>query len=441
MINQLHYWIQKVIKNHGISKLNDIQIESYNSISKNKNTIGIAPTGTGKTYAFLLPLLMNINVELGLQSIIILPTKELARQIHNNLVKFKEENSKLKTKLIIGGESINLQINALKAQPHIIVCTPNRLLELIKLDRTLFNLLNFKYLILDEADMLLDLGFFGYIDNIFNFLTKSKIEFQKIAYSATFHDLLSNKLSKYFKNTNIINKSTKLDNRHSIEHILIENYDKKHSLSILLNTINPYLCLIFANEKKDVDYIYNFLKEQNRNVIKIHGGLKSRERKNNFNNIKNIKYQYVVCSDLLSRGLDIQGASHIISWDIPNQIEWYIHRSGRTGRSKYTGYSYILSNGNDDKQIKKINEKGIKFKFFKISNNQLKETKSKKIHNKLQKSIEEINEIKKVALSKKIKPNYKKKRQEEIKKISKKYKRKAIDYQIKKKTNIKLTNK
>lgn len=441
MTEKLFPWIQTVLKKNNITNLNEIQIQSFNSINIKKNTIGISATGTGKTYAFLLPILMNINFDSKTQAIIILPTKELARQIHNKLVDFKKEKSDLRTSLIIGGESINSQIESIQKIPHIIVATPNRLIEIIKSNKQLFNFTDLKFLVLDEADMLLDLGFFNLVDQIFNFLSDCKIEFQKIAYSATFHDLLSRKLSKYFKNTNIIDHSTKLDTRSSIEHVIIENKDKKHSLSILLNTINPYLCLIFANEKKDVEEIYKFLKEQKRNVIKLHGGLKSRERKINFNNIKNIKYQYVVCSDLLSRGMDIDGSSHIISWNIPDQSEWYIHRSGRTGRSKYTGYSYILSDGNDEKQINKLIEKGINFSVFKIKNNTLSKVQTKKRNYKKPISQEEINEIKKVRLNKKIKPNYKKKRKEEIKKISSKYKRKTIDAKIKKKTNLKAMQK
>lgn len=423
-------WIKKTLSDNKIKEFTEIQEKSINKLSKNHNFIGISYTGTGKTLAFLIPILNKINLEKGLQTIIILPTRELARQINNVLNSFKKNQEKLNSKLIIGGESINKQKNLLKTNPQIIITTPDRFLEILKTNYSNLNFSDLKNIILDEADMLLDLGFFNSIDKIISFLDKNG-DIQKIAFSATFHELLSKKLSKYFKNTEIVNLTKKKEVKKNIEHFIIDNHDKFHSLSTLLNEINPYFCLIFANKKEEVDEIYKFLKSQKLDVTKIHGGLKNRERKSSYKSIKNNNHQFVVCSDLLSRGLDIDGASHIISWDLPNDIEWYFHRSGRTGRANYSGFSYILTNGKDNKILNKLIEKGISFKWLKIKNNQLINGKKKENAN-IQISDEQKNEIVKIfQKKKKKKPGYKKRQKEEIKKINQKYRKKAITEKMK----------
>ena len=157
--------------------------------------------------------------------------------------------------------------------------------------------------------MLFDLGFSEQIITIFN-IFKNIDEIQKMAFSATIHDMLSQQLKIFFKDTKIITTKD-VYKKENITNLLIKTKDKYHALSVIINQINPYLCLIFANTKKTADLVYKYLLEQNRNVINLHGGLKTRERKNNYRDIKNLKYQYVVCSDLASRGLDIDGASQI----------------------------------------------------------------------------------------------------------------------------------
>lgn len=425
-------WIQKTLNQLKIDKLTEIQEESIKLLPNKNNFIGVSYTGTGKTLAFLLPILNNLELNDKLQSIIILPTRELARQIFQVISIFKKNQNLLNAKLLIGGESINKQIDSLKTNPQIIITTPDRFLDILKENYTNMNFSYLNNLVLDEADMLLDLGFFSQIDKIISILEQMNSNIQKIAFSATFHEMLSKKLSKYFTNTKIVDTTKKKQTIQNIEHFLINNHDKFHSLSILLNKINPYFCLIFANKKTEVDEIYSFLKKQKRDVIKIHGNLQNRERKISYNNIKNNKYQFVVCSDLLSRGMDIDGASHIISWNLPNELEWYFHRSGRTGRGKYTGYSYILNDNKDLKIINRLFEKGINFKSLKIKNNNLVNDVYK--HNfKLEISEEQKQEINKVYSKKlKKKPGYKKQRKEELSKINKKYRKKAISEKIKK---------
>lgn len=423
--------INKLIKAWIINELDKQHINQYTAIQnltlpltlKNQNVIGISPTGTGKTLAFLIPILNKLTSDENIQAVIIAPTRELARQIQSNINLFKEGDIKIKSSLWIGGEEIEKQINN-AVNSNLVVATPTRFLEIYKT-----NSLNFKFvntLVLDETDMLFDLGFSNQIIEIFN-LFKNINNIQKMAFSATIHDMLSQQLKIFFKDTKIISTKDSYK-KENITNYLIKSKDKYHALSVIINKINPYLCLIFANTKKNADEIYKYLLEQNRNVINLHGGLKTRERKNNYRDIKKLKYQYVVCSDLASRGLDIDGASHVINWDLPDDPSWYLHRAGRCGRNKYTGESYILFNDSDNKKILSLINKGIEFKNLTIKNNQIVPTKEK-LYYKPKINLEQEKEIKLfVAKSKKnIKPGYKKKLKQEIHKIKQKHKRKHIE--------------
>lgn len=427
----LKSWINESLTKQNISEFTEIQKKTLPLSLKGNNLIGIAPTGTGKTLAFLLPILNKIELNNEIQAIIICPTRELARQINSKIDDFKKVNSKLKSVLWIGGEDLNKQVKLASSNNYqIIVSTPKRFIEIINKVPTL----NFKKLstiVLDEADMLLDLGFFPEINSMFERFDKIE-KLQKMAFSATLHDLLSQQLSKYFKNTKIIATQDSIYENSKIKHYLIKNTDKFHTLSVIANQISPYLCLIFVNTKKEADEIYQYFLKQNRSVINLHGGLKTRERKNNYKDIKNLKYQYVVASDLASRGLDIEGASHVISWNLADDPEWYVHRSGRAGRSKYEGISYVLYDEKDNDKLLTLTKKGIKFETLQVKNNTLVKAKIR-LYKKPLINLEQEEEIKQLVKNTKkvVKPGYKKKLKQEIQKIKQKHKRKHIEASVK----------
>lgn len=425
-------WISSSLKNNNIKEFTQIQERSLNLLNEGKNFIGVSPTGTGKTLAYLLPILERIDFTVNkYQAVIVCPTRELARQVFNVLKTFRDEQPDLKTKLWIGGVDLNQLINNAKINfSHIIICTPQRFLEVSNnLPNTLFE--NVHTFVLDEADMLLDLNFYPQIAQI-----TEKLDFEnvyKIAMSATLHNQLNNEINKIFKNTIVVNLNNIDKLMQKINHYVIKTNDKQHALSVILNTINPYFCLIFTNTKTKADEIYKLLLSQNYNVINLHSGLSTRSRKNNYKDIKNQKFQYVVASDLFSRGMDIEGASHIVNYDIPKTPEWYIHRAGRTGRNKYTGISYVLYTNNDQKDFEKILNKKIHFQIKQIKNNELVDSrlnlKKKKIKNEKQEK-----EIRKVVAtnSKIVKPGYKKKLRSKINKIKQKHKREHIEKLVKK---------
>lgn len=417
----------QAIKQAKFTTWTPIQERSLSLANHDKNFLAISPTGTGKTLAYLLPVLNRIDVsQKTIQSIIVVPTRELARQVYNVLKMFKQTLPQLKASLFIGGLDLNKLIHEANYNAgQIVITTPQRFLDIAKeLPNQVFSHVN--SFVLDEADMLMDLNFYPQIHEMIK-----KFDFEhvyKIAASATLHNMLNDELSSLFKNVTVVNLNQQDINQQNVQHYIVKTTDKDHALFVLINQLNPYLCIVFANTTKKADEIYKKMLEAGCDVINLHSKLQSRARKNNFNRVKDHKYQYVVASDLFSRGMDIEGASHIINYDLPETPEWYIHRSGRTGRGKYTGVSYVLFKNTDQDRLQKIINKKINFQVKKIKDNELVDSKldlkpKKKTNEKQEAEIKKV-----ISLSSKVvKPGYKKKLKEKINKIKQKNKRKHIE--------------
>ena len=214
----------------------------------------------------------------------------------------------------------------------------------------------------------------------------------------------------------------------NIDHIMVpcKAKDRKEVLLQLMDFINPYLGIIFCNSKETVDEIAMFLAEKGLKVGKLHGDLDDRNRKQILKRIANLEFKYVVASDIAARGIDIQGVSHVINFDLPKEIEFYIHRTGRTARFDQTGEAYSLYSYQDDTYVKKLQEKGLVVSFMKLSNGTLtKASAPKRQPTKAKTYEEELHQ--KIVLPKKVKPGYKKKRNEQIKKLVSKAKRQHIN--------------
>ena len=421
-------WIYDVMDQLSFKKLTEIQKKTIPLIKNNKNVIGVDKTGTGKTYCFLLPIFDRIDYSINkLQSIIILPTRELAKQIYNKSQIFKKNCKNLTISLLVGGvDNEQKMISLSKNSPHILIGTPKKIFEFFNTYKVDFNYLN--SIVLDEADMLIDLGFFGLIDTIFKQI-KNFENIQKIAFSATLHEMLSAQLSKYLKNVNIVDLSVNIWKHQKIEHNLIHFQGQKIDvLKSLINVINPYFCIIFANHKKTVDEIYSFLYSENKSVLKLHGGLTSRERKNAFKEIQKNNLNFLVATDVASRGIDIEGVSHVISYDLPKEDIWYIHRSGRTGRFYNYGTSYVFFDKNNQHIIKRLQKKGINWINKKFYKNEFIDFDYVLKNKKKKETIVDV-EIKKIiqTANKKVKPNYKKKIELQIKEVKRKAKRQRIE--------------
>lgn len=424
-INYFNNNINNALKKLGFENLTKIQSESIPYILDSQNLVVVSQTGTGKTYAYLLPILQKIDfLSNTLQAIIILPTRELARQVYSKLIFFKEFINNLKFNLLIGGVDKNKKT---KSDFQILVCTPQKLNEYFVLNKSIFN--NLKYLVLDEADMLLDMGFFPVINDFFLHI-KNFDNITKIALSATLHEALAIQIKKYFKNTKIVDVTQNIWINENITHYAI-HYGSNNKLDVfksLIKSFNPYFCIVFVNTKKDVEKIFQLIYEFEKNTIALHGGLESRQRKNTYKLLEQQKPKFLVATDLASRGIDIDGASHIISYDMPTDDIWYIHRSGRTGRNNYIGYSYVFVDSNSQKQILRLQNKGIVWKSLRYNNKNFVDFNYTYQPRKKERTIVD-EQIRKAILMapKKVKPNYKKKLALEISEIKRKAKRARIE--------------
>ncbi len=421
-------WIIDKLNELKIIRLTEIQEKTIPLVLKNNSLIISSQTGSGKTYCYLLPILNKLDFSSNkTQALIVLPTKELVRQVNSKINDFKKNNNQIKNISLIEDKQIN--INNL---PHIVIGTPLKAKEF--LDK--YKIKDLRYFVLDEADMLFDLGFTNIIDEIFK-----KIDSQiliKIACSATLHESLSNKLRKYLKNTKIILNSKSIWVNPNITHNIIYSTnldDHQGTLLKLINIINPFFGIIFCNTKNEVDELYKILKTQNTDIVKLHKDLSINERKKIFKDISNLKYKYLIATDLASRGLDIKGADVVISYSMPADDTWYIHRTGRAGRNGTIGASYVIYNQKNDNQINRLTKKSIKWNFLLIDKQNRLINKNLKLRVKTKLKFDSATnaEIKKIIRlnSKKVKPGYKKKIKQQINKIKQKKKHEYIERQVK----------
>ncbi|QVK06375.1 DEAD/DEAH box helicase [Mycoplasma mycoides] len=404
-------------------------------LKKHQNVIALAHTGTGKTHSFLLPILNNLKLEENdnyVQAVIISPTRELSLQIYQNTKLFLKNNPLINCNLFIGGEDISKNIEQLeKKQPHIVIGTPTRLKELYDLNK--LRLTTTSYFIIDECDMIFDLGFIEDVDYL---ISKINQDVTIGIFSATISQQLSVFCKKYIKNAHFIDDSQNKISTSNVKHILIDTKNKEleQSLIQIINSINPFLCIIFVNQKDEISKIVEILHKNNiKQVAELHGNLQPRLRLSMLKKIQNNEFKYLVATDVASRGVDIKGVSHIISINLPSDLTYYIHRSGRTGRNNSTGYSYIIYNLKNKTQIEELIKKGIEFETKKLIDNQLVNIKTNYKKVKVFKELDaESKQVINKYKNKKVKPNYKKKRKQELDKIKQKIRRKHIKENIEK---------
>ncbi len=400
-------------------------------VYKNVDVIGISQTGTGKTHAFLIPIMDMIDVERDqVQAVITAPTRELATQIYEHAKLFMKHNSELRVSLIIGGSDKQKTIGKLNTQPHIVIGTPGRIKDL-SLDEQALHITTADIFVVDEADMTLE---FGYIEDIDAVLSKMKDNLQMMVFSATIPQMLRPFLQKYMSQPKIIEVDEELTSSRNVSHYLVptkhrERYDV---LKDIMSIIDPYICIIFCNKRTEAAALTHKLREDGVKVGEIHGDLEPRERRQMMRRIKNMDYQYIVATDIAARGIDIDGASHIINMEFPTELDFYIHRSGRCGRGKYTGECYSMYDTTNQQIVQTLEKKGITFEMKELKGSQFVDSKDRekrksrvKHQTELEKKITSI--VKKPT---KVKPGYKKKRQRQIDEMVRKEKRQIIKQDI-----------
>lgn len=438
-------FVEELMKYKGFKELSNIQKEVYPLAIKGKNIIGKSKTGSGKTHAFLFPIMERIDTTSNkLQVVIMAPTRELATQIYNNAIEFVKFNGDLKIKLLVGGVDRKKNIDSVKGDFHIIIGTPGRIKDLA-LDSGIVNVGNVSTIVLDEIDMLFELNFMDDIDAVVSHCKKGA---QMLVFSATIVEGLKPFLKKYMEGASIIDIDDNKTSDNVVHYALdCKERDKLNTLVSLLENINPYVCLIFSSKKTNVDLIYKKLNALGKNVGIIHGDLESRERKQMMKRINNHEFMYIVASDIASRGIDVDSVTHVINYDLPKDKEFYYHRAGRTGRMNNTGVCYTLYNQVDLNYLNELRSNGLELINMEIKNGALKEGKPF-VRERRKRKVNPENNVYEEALNKgisqaysrnratKVKPGYKKKLKEDIAKVRKKVKKAQIKDMYKRKAKM-----
>jgi len=425
---QFKPFIYEALKEKKFEKPTEVQERLIPVIQQNRSVVGQSQTGTGKTHTFLLPLLDKVDpANESAQVVITAPSRELANQIYTAAKQIADfSQPAIRVSNFVGGTDKQRQIDKLKhQQPHVVIGTPGRLLDMIN-EQALFIHKAFAFVV-DEADMTLDMGFLQEVDQIASRLPE---KVQILVFSATIPEKLRPFLKKYLENPVIEEIQPQAIIADSIDNWLIatKGKDRNRLIYQLLTTGHPYMALVFANTKQHVDEISDYLKEQGLKVAKVHGDITPRERKRIMRNIQNMDYQYVVATDLAARGIDIEGVSHVINAEIPNDLEFFIHRVGRTGRNNLEGTAITLYSPQDEEKVAAIEKLGVIFKPKEIKNGEIVDSYDRNRRKKREQTKKEeldptlIGLVKKK--KKKIKPGYKKKIQWAVDK-DKKQKRKV----------------
>lgn len=396
----------------------EVQARLIPTILKGKSVVGQSQTGSGKTHTFLLPIFQNLNAQKDeVQAVITTPSRELAYQIYEaakQLAKFSPENIWIQN--YVGGTDKQRQIEKLKShQPQLVIGTPGRILDLVR--ENALDIHNAHYLVVDEADMTLDLGFLKETDAIASTLPK---DLQMLVFSATIPEKLRPFLRKYMYNPVIEVVANKHVISPTIDNWLVstKGRDRNKLIYDLLTMGEPYLALVFANTKERADELTNYLRSQGLKVAKVHGGIQPRQRKRIMREIQKLDYQFVVATDLAARGIDIEGVSHVINDDIPEDLEFFVHRVGRTGRNGMKGTAITLYEPSEEKLIDELESMGVHFVPKAVKNGEIVDSYDRNRREKRQTRKESMDPklrgfVKKE--KKKRKPGYKKKIKRAIK--------------------------
>lgn len=405
-------YIQRALDELKFVDPTDVQAKLIPVVRSGRDLVGESKTGSGKTHTFLLPIFEKLDESSNdVQVVITAPSRELAAQIYQATKQIAEHSEQeIRVVNYVGGTDKLRQIEKLKvSQPHIVIGTPGRIYDLVKSgDLAIHKAHTF---VVDEADMTLDMGFLDTVDKIAGSLPK---DVQILVFSATIPQKLQPFLKKYLTNPVMEKIKTATVITDTIDNWLLstKGRDKNAQILELSKLMQPYLAMIFVNTKERADELHSYLSSNGLKVAKIHGGIAPRERKRIMNQVKNLEFEYIVATDLAARGIDIEGVSHVINDAIPQDLSFFVHRVGRTGRNGLSGTAITLYQPSDDSDIRELEKLGINFIPKVIKNGEFQDTYDRDRRNNREKSYQKLDTemiglVKKK--KKKIKPGYKKK--------------------------------
>jgi ATP-dependent RNA helicase RhlE len=346
--------ILKVLAEVGFERPTPIQAGVIPLALAGRDVVGLAQTGSGKTAAFALPMAERLYQGSGLRGLILCPTRELALQAEAFLQSFGTGERRLRTACLIGGVKYPPQLEALRNGPDIIVATPGRLLDHV--ERRTARLESIEMLVLDEADHMLDLGFLPQINRILDRLPKER---QTMMFSATMPASISRLAQLYMKEPETVDLRPETRVADGIEQrlYLVEPDDKKRCLLALIAE-EPGAVLVFVRRKLDADWACRQLELEGHPVEKIHGDRTQSERVRALSGLRQGEHRILVATDIAARGIDIPVIEHIINFDVPQTVEDYVHRAGRTARGAAGGTVSCIASWTDTEMVRQI-ESGI----------------------------------------------------------------------------------
>ena len=345
--------ILRAVSEMGFEYMSPIQKAAIPVMLEGKDIIGQAQTGTGKTAAFGIPLLQKVDpTNKHLQAVVLCPTRELAMQAADDIRDFAKYMFGIKVLAVYGGQDISRQIRALSAGVQIVVGTPGRVMDHMR--RHTMKMKDVKVLVLDEADEMLDMGFRDDIETILQGMPKER---QTALFSATMPDAILQITKKYQKeDAEYIKMTPKEITVAAIEqsYYRVPQKSKEEVLVRLMDYYNPSRSLIFCNTKRMVDQLAESLKGKGYQADGLHGDLSQNQRDTVMNLFRNGRINILIATDVAARGIDVSGVEAVFNYDIPEDIEYYVHRIGRTGRAGKSGKSFTLVGGREMYKLREI---------------------------------------------------------------------------------------
>ena len=381
--------ILRAIEDMGFEETSPIQTQAIPAVCEGIDVVGQAQTGTGKTAAYTIPMLMKIDPQIKKpQAIVLCPTRELAGQVAEEIRKLAKYMSDIKVLPVYGGQEIVRQIKSLKTGVQIIVGTPGRVMDHMRRKTVKFD--NINMVILDEADEMLDMGFREDMETI---LTETPEDRQTVMFSATMPKAIMDIARNFQKDARIIKVVRKELTVSNIEQFYYEVRPKNKTevLCRLIDIYNPRLSVVFCNTKRQVDELISELKGRGYFADGIHGDMKQQQRDRVMDDFRSGKVDILIATDVAARGIDVDDVDMVFNYDIPQDEEYYVHRIGRTGRAGRSGMALSFISGKEVYKLKDI-ERYCKTKILAKPVPSLDDVKNTKLDNmfdKIRQTIEE----------------------------------------------------
>ena len=340
--------LQKAIEVAGFVEPSPIQQQAIPVVMNGKDIVAQAQTGTGKTAAFGLPTLQNMKCDGTVEAVVIVPTRELAMQVSDELFRFGKFLN-VKTATVYGGSSYSRQIKHVQSA-SIIVATPGRFLDLLKNKQIDISP---SFVILDEADEMMDMGFLEDIKNIFKFMPEDR---QTLMFSATMPEPIKRLAKTVLKEPEFITitKSEVTNTNITQSFYVVEEYERDDALMRLFDYKDPHKSIVFCKMKRDVDRLATYLVSQGFSAKGLHGDMEQRQREEVIRAFKGNRLEVLVATDIAARGLDVSDVTHVFNYQLPFDSEPYVHRIGRTGRAGRDGVAVSIVTPAEFRSFKKI---------------------------------------------------------------------------------------